>query len=273
MTPRADRDREQPATIEPEPSAAELMAVVLSRELVDEERGILGAASHIHAAAVRLAQLRQAPSLWWISGPSGVVNGHSSELVSVAEFRALHGAEALTALSENVDMIDWRHRYFDYAFLGGMQIDQFGSLNTVCIGPWEKPKVRGPGTIGAAALAAYCGRFFVVMQPHTRSSFVQAVDFVSAAGHRPGGVAREHWGLPGDGPALVVSPLGVFDFATADRRMRVRSLHPGVDRQRVEQATGFALEWSDPVAATTLPDAEELALLRTEVDPTGRLRQ
>lgn len=248
------------------------MTVVLSREMVDGERGIIGAASWVHNAALRLAQLRQAPGLWWVSGPAGLVNGWPTELVSVAEFGSLHGAEALINLSEMVDFIDWKHRFFDYAILGGMQVDQYGSLNTVCIGPWDKPKVRGPGTIGAAALSAYSKRFYITMHQHRRHTFVPAVDFVSAAGHRPSGASRQEWGLPGAGPVSVVSPLGVFDFDTPDQRMRVRSLHPGVTRAQVEDATGFPLVWPDAVPQTVLPDAAELRLLRAQVDPSGRLR-
>lgn len=251
---------------------AELMAVVLSRELLDGERGIIGAASWTHIAACRLARLRQAPSLWWVSGPAGLVNPWSRQLTSVAEFGALHGAEAHISLSEMVDFIDWKHRFFDFAFLGGMQVDQYGSLNTVCIGPWDRPRVRGPGTIGAAALAAYTRRFYIVMNQHDRNTFVPMVDFVSAAGHRPSGATRKEWGLPGEGPVMAVSPLGVFDFDTPDRRMRVRSLHPGVTCEQVELATGFPLAWPDTVPVTPLPDAEELDLLRREVDAGGRLR-
>jgi acyl CoA:acetate/3-ketoacid CoA transferase beta subunit len=38
----------------------------------------------------------------------------------------------------------------------------------------------------------------------------------------------------------VVSNLGVFDFATEDRAMRLASVHPGVRVEEVVEATGFS---------------------------------
>ena len=67
----------------------------------------------------------------------------------------------------------------------------------------------------------------------------------------------------------VVSNLGVFDFQTADRSMRVVSIHPGVAIADVVEATGFPLVIDEPVAITRLPTAEELDLLRRVIDPRG----
>jgi glutaconate CoA-transferase subunit B len=49
--------------------------------------------------------------------------------------------------------------------------------------------------------------------------------------------------------------------------MQVRSLHPGVGLEQVRAATGFRLEVADPLATTAPPTAEELRILREEVDP------
>ena len=60
----------------------------------------------------------------------------------------------------------------------------------------------------------------------------------------------------------VVSNLGVFDFETPERTMRLRSFHPGVSVEEVVAATGFELAVPDDVAETRLPTPEELELLR-----------
>ena len=39
--------------------------------------------------------------------------------------------------------------------------------------------------------------------------------------------------------------LGVFDFATDDHRMRLRTVHPGVTVEEVQEATGFELVIDD----------------------------
>ena len=68
-----------------------------------------------------------------------------------------------------------------------------------------------------------------------------------------------------------MSNLGVFDFETPDRTMRLRSHHPGVTVEDIAAATGFALTIPDDVAETRLPTPEELDLIRVVLDP-GSLR-
>ncbi len=51
--------------------------------------------------------------------------------------------------------------------------------------------------------------------------------------------------------------------------MRIVSLHPGVGRDEVAEATGFELGADDEVAESRLPTDEELRLIREEIDPKG----
>jgi hypothetical protein len=67
---------------------------------------------------------------------------------------------------------------------------------------------------------------------------------------------------------VVVTNLAVLDFATPDRRMRLRSVHPGVSVDEVVAATGFDLVIGD-VATTRRPTTTELDLIRTRLDPGG----
>jgi hypothetical protein len=66
---------------------------------------------------------------------------------------------------------------------------------------------------------------------------------------------------------VVVSNLGVFDFATPDHRMRLRSVHPGVTVDDVAAATAFELAVDGDVPTTRLPTGEELELIRSVIDP------
>jgi glutaconate CoA-transferase subunit B len=66
----------------------------------------------------------------------------------------------------------------------------------------------------------------------------------------------------------------VFDFDPDSKRMRIKSLHPGVTEEQVREATGFEIAPSDgEIGVTAQPSAEELHILRTEVDPTGARRR
>ena len=65
----------------------------------------------------------------------------------------------------------------------------------------------------------------------------------------------------------------MLDFAVppegGPRRMRLRSVHPGVTVDDVVASTGFALLTDDPPEITRLPTAEELRLVREVLDPKG----
>jgi glutaconate CoA-transferase subunit B len=71
----------------------------------------------------------------------------------------------------------------------------------------------------------------------------------------------------------VLSPFGVFDFEPVSKRMRVMSLNPGVTLDQVQKATGFELAIDGIPPVTAMPTAEELRVLRENVDSTGVLRE
>lgn len=158
--------------------------------------------------------------------------------------------------------------HIDLAFLGGAQVDRFGNLNTTVIGDYAKPKVRLPGSGGAAEIAMNARRVFVMVKL-SRRSFVNKLDFVTSPGHLAGSGSREQAGLQGRGPELVVTDLAVFDFANPDSEMQLMSLHQGVDVERVRAEVGWRLRLAPKVRATPPPSPKELQLLRDELDPTG----
>jgi len=255
------------------PSMPETMAVLLARDIADGEKAIIGTNSDIQLAACNLARAMQAPRLWWISGPGGMVNPTRDHLTSTADFDNIESAEAWMDLPNMVDFIDWKIHFFDFAILSALQVDQFGNINTVVVGDQAKPKLRGPGTVGISALCGLAKRFNVFVANHAPGSFVRRVDFLCGPGHMDGGNSRQERGLPPGGPRLIVSPLGVFDFEPESKRMRVKSIHPGVQLQQIVDATGFELLVQGEPPATLMPTPEELALLRTHVDRLGILRK
>src|SRR3954451_12771975 len=160
---------------------SELMAAAIARELRDDDFAAVGTASHIPVCALRLAQQTHAPNLWFLYGGSGALNSKAESLVEMAaDYRNLAGAEYRTPLADIIDF-EFTGR-FTTLFLGGMQIDQYGNMNMVSIGPYDHPKVRGPGTVGLAFTASV-RKVFVYVQHHDPRLFVQKVDFISGAGH------------------------------------------------------------------------------------------
>lgn len=251
-------------------AVAELMAVVLSHELRDDDFGAVGAASQIPVCAMRLAQRTHAPNLWFLYGGSGAVNSKSRELVeSAADFRNLAGAEYRAPLADIIDF-EFTGR-FTVLFFGGMQIDQYGNVNMACIGNYDRPTVRGPGSVGLPFTASV-RRSVLYVQHHNPRLFVKKVDFVSGPGFGKDAATERYRPRWAQGPVLVVTPLAVFDFDTPDRRMRLKSVHPGRTPKEVQAQTGFDLVIAGEIPTTTVPTKEELRIIREEIDTKGVLR-
>ncbi|MEU6377963.1 CoA-transferase [Streptomyces sp. NPDC046909] len=147
-----------------------------------------------------------------------------------------------------------------HVMMGASQIDRYGNQNISCIGDWARPKRQLLGVRGAPVNTLNNPTSYWVPR-HSRRVFVEKGDLVCGVGYDHAAGARFHR-IP-----RVVSDLGVFDFATPDRSMRLASLHPGVSIADVQEATGFTLIVPDEVPYTREPTAEELKLIREVIDP------
>jgi glutaconate CoA-transferase subunit B len=146
------------------------------------------------------------------------------------------------------------------------QIDRFGQINISCIGgTYEQPKVQLLGVRGIPGntINHPCS-FFV--SDHSKRTFVERVDMASGVGYDPArwpeGARRDFHRLH-----LVVSNLAVLDFGGPSSGLRLRSLHPGVTAEQVDERTSFPLARADELRETPAPTAEQLRLIRTVLDP------
>ncbi|MGW2648723.1 CoA-transferase subunit beta [Streptomyces sp. NPDC001393] len=154
-----------------------------------------------------------------------------------------------------------------HVMMGASQLDRYGNQNISCIGDWARPTRQLLGVRGAPINTLNNPTSYWVPR-HSGRVFVERVDMVCGVGYDRAAEA---------GPAVtryhriadVVSDLGVFDFETPDRTMRLRSLHPGVTVEQVVDATGFPLTIPDEVPYTRDPTAAELRLIREVIDPKG----
>lgn len=212
------------------------------------------------ALGARLARLTFAPDLVLTDGDAALVDGAPPL-----------GAPPASLVFES--HMPYR-RVFDVVWSGrrnlimmASQIDRTGNQNISAIGPWDQPKAQLVGVRGAPGNTVNHTTSYWVPNHSTRS-FVEQVDVVSGVGYARAAAA---------GPSatkfhdirFVISNLGVFDFATPDRVMRLVSVHPGVSVDDIVAATGFELVIPDMVPDTRPPTAEELALLRDVLDPRG----
>ena len=263
------------------PTLAETLTIYVAKQLRDDDVGFTGMVngdasamfgSAIPLAAMYHAQLTHAPNLTlllagWLTNP----DISKLETMPDSEFKAsLRDLDADALINAYPAQYRLRRGDITVGFSNGAQVDAYGNMNSVCIGPHDHPKVRLVGPIFQTEHLAFFGREIIMMPHHDRRNFVEKVDFVSAVGY-PGGVAgRRELGLDvGSGPALVITPLCVFDFDLESGRMRVKSVHDGVDPAEVRAATGFELGDLSDVPVTPAPGPADLEILRTRVDPRG----
>ena len=146
------------------------------------------------------------------------------------------------------------------------QIDRSGNQNISAIGDWARPSAQLVGVRGAPGNTVNHSTSYWVPN-HSPRSFVEQVDVVSGVGYERadsgGPAARRFHEI-----RFVVSNLGVFDFDTPSRTMRLRSVHPGVSVDQVVEATGFTLTIPDNVPLTREPTPDEQQLLQM-LDPKG----
>lgn len=153
-----------------------------------------------------------------------------------------------------------------HVMMGASQIDTFGNTNIANIGPWAKPKAQLLGVRGGPGNTINNATSFWI-PGHTPKVFVPKVDMVSGIGYDRAAElsdwVKEHHHLH-----RVVTNLAVLDFESADHRMRLRSVHPGVTVDQVVAATGFELAIEGDVPESRGPTAEESAAL-DRLDPKG----
>jgi acyl CoA:acetate/3-ketoacid CoA transferase beta subunit len=67
----------------------------------------------------------------------------------------------------------------------------------------------------------------------------------------------------------VVTDLGTYTFDDATGEMTLRTLHPGVTVDDVKANMGWEPRIAEDLGVTEAPSAEELRLIREELDPGG----
>jgi glutaconate CoA-transferase subunit B len=248
-------------------STSEMMTVTAARRLKDGAVCFVGIG--LPSTAANLARLTHAPDavLIYESGPIGAKP--SVLPLSIGDGELAETADTTVSTPEIF-------RYWlqggrvDVGFLGAAQIDRFANLNTTVIGPYDKPKVRLPGAGGAPEIAANAKTVLIIIKQSPRS-FVPKLDFVTTVGHGEGGDSRTRLGLPGGGPSCVVTDLCVLEPDPVSKELTVVSIHPGVTRERVQQATGWPVRFAANVAETAAPSDAELSALRTLLQRTAEV--
>ena len=230
-------------------SASEMMIVAAARELAGTRVCFVGVG--LPNIAVNLAKRTVAPDLELVY-EAGVFGARPARLpLSIGDPTIVTGATAVTSMLELFGYY-LQGGLIDVGFLGAAQIDSRGDINTTVIGPYAAPKTRLPGSGGACEIAQNAKSIFVIMRQSPRS-FVGKLDFRTSLGDRV---------------RVVVTDLGIY-HRDDDGELRLDSLHPGADLERVRSSMGWEPRVAGSLAQTPAPSAQELRLIREELDPAG----
>jgi glutaconate CoA-transferase subunit B len=253
----------------------ELLATFISHQVRDGERVAVGAGLHVPRAGILLAHLLRCPNvrLYVTMTFTNLTKEPRMEpFYTVYDIRPAKWAEAYVL---HDDFQEDPRLVSDTFVVGALQIDKFGNSNLIGVGKdYKHLTFRGPGAVGTLSMAHYVDRYYLFVQSHDKRIFVDKCDFISTVGWGEGGPAgRQKLGIPGNGPVYCITPLCVMDFEEKSKRMRLKSVHPGVTVQQVIDNTGFDLIVPSDVPQTAGPTEEELRTLRERIDVEGMLRQ
>ena len=240
---------------------AEICAVAIADAVRGDGERMVSPFGVIPTLGVRLAKATNEPDLL-------LTDGFASVIANVLPVGDVEGPEPVVEgwlpFRSVFDTL-WAGRR--HVIMGASQVDRYGNQNLACIGPFEQPQAMLIGMRGSPGNTINHRTSYWIPRQSKRS-FVERVDVVCGVGYDRA-AALEPAQRRFHDLHRVITDLGVFDFETPDRTMRVRSLHPGVSVEDVRKSTGFELSIPEPPPETRAPTAEELRLIREVLDPGG----
>jgi glutaconate CoA-transferase, subunit B len=245
-------------------TSPELLTINAARLLRDGDRVFVGVG--LPNLACNLARRTHAPNLLMIY-EAGVIGAQPARLpLSIGDPTLVSGALAVCSMYD-IFAFYLQRGNVDVGFMGGAQIDRFGNINATVIGDYNHPKVRLPGSGGSMEIAAWANRCYL-LTPHSKRRFPEKLDFRTSAGFLSGRAERQAANLRGGGMLAVVTDLGFME-PDESGELVLTALHPGATVEQARENTGWQLKVADSLRTTPPPSAEELRILREDLDPQG----
>jgi len=252
----------------------EMLAVAVSQEMEDGAFAFVGTGLPLLAAS--LAQQTHAKDITIIL-EAGTVGPRIEHLpLSIADTRAAYQASTLSTLVDAFGTIAARG-YCTVGVLGAAECDMYGNLNSTATGGYwpggvsedgKGPATRLTGSGGANSIASLADKI-IAMMVHEKRRFPERVQYLTTpAGMRGGpGETRFDYGLFRGGDVVVISDLCKMRPDLHSGILYVTEMFPGVDAEKIKEATGWEIDVSRATLAKE-PTPEELEILRMKVDPS-----
>ena len=238
-------------------STQELMIIAAARQIADGERIFVGMRLPITAYGV--ARLTHAPNAVGLF-ESGVARYEPADgmLYTMCDGPNQLGAAWTTGLIQIMGLLSGGRVHA--GFIGGAEVDKYGNINTSYIGDLDNPKVKLPGSGGAPDIATMAERLIIIIN-HQKHRLVEKVDFITSPGYLDGGDARNKAGLPGAGPAVIITDRAILRPYGPNNEFHLASVHPGHTAEEVIQNTGWDLRLLPEIEETTVQTLAEMDAL------------
>jgi glutaconate CoA-transferase subunit B len=182
----------------------------------------------------------------------------------LADPRVWYQAEVLSSFVDILGSILHAGRV-DVGFLGGLETDKYGNLNTTLVGD-PRGKFRHMVGSGGANDIASCAQRTVIIIRHEAHKLQEAIACITSPGYLKGGDSRAQAGL-GGGPSRVITNKAIFKFNDTTREMELVSIHPGNTLEDVLATMGFSPIVPKDIPFTETPSPEQVRLIREVIDP------
>jgi glutaconate CoA-transferase subunit B len=241
---------------------SELMAVAGARELSDHQ--VVAVGIGLPVVASLLAKKLHAPAMTilfelGVIDPEPIENG-----VGLADPRVWYRSKVFSSFVDILGMVLHKGRV-DVGFLGGLEVDRFGNINTTLVGDPDGEFRHMIGSGGANDIASSAKKTIIIIR-HEERKLRESVSFITSPGFISGAGSRQEAGLIG-GPHRVITDKAIFGFHPQSKQMQLLSIHPGNNLDDVINTMGFQPEILKPLPFTDPPSAEQLRLIREEIDP------
>ena len=244
----------------------EIMAFALANEYDDKSLCSSGAVSPLANVSYFLAKKLHAPKLILTT----MTYGHHDVSFRPMTLSFSEVLDRETCINfwggDDSYSIYYQNGQITHEVIGAAQIDKYGDVNNIEIKKKSGGILRLPGQGGMADVSNLHQHFIGYVTKHSKLSFVEKVDYVSAGRGLFKDKERLHAGLK-PGHVKIFTNLCIFEKNKKTGLLEVISIHKGVTKEEIQDNTSFKVKYKKGCKTTKMPTTSQLNVLRNIVDP------